>query len=135
MSASTPTNYDDLIDKLTHEISEWEHSPYYLEDKELFNLEQFLLDHNAPELIERLERSYGTPLNEEFWSSSLTYQRLKRARQDVKAMDADQERRREEYARSLEEGKRAWQEWLRESSLNQRRSRLRVIRGRRNSKQ
>ena len=135
MSASTPRDYDDLIDKLTHEISEWEHSPYYLEEKELFDLEQFLLDHNATELLERLERSYGAPLNEKFWSPSLAYQRLKRARQDVKAMDADQERRREEYARSLEQGKRAWQDWLREFNRNQRRSRLRVIPSRKNSKQ
>ena len=134
MSASTPTDHDDLIDKLTQEISEWEHSSYYREDIELFDLEQFLLDHNAPKLIAELERSYGTPLNQKFWSSSLAYQRLKRAREDVKIMDADQERRRQEYAKSIEEGKRSWQKWLKEVSSSHRRGRFKIIPGGKDSK-
>jgi hypothetical protein len=127
MSPFSDFDNDELFAKLAHEIAEWEHSSYYLKDEELFDLERFLLDHHAQELKQTLEKAYGEPLNRKFWSSSLAYQRLKRAREGVRAMDADQEKRRKEYARALEEGKKDWQQWLKELNVSQRRAQMRVV--------
>ncbi|MGW8208756.1 MAG: hypothetical protein ACWGO2_07055, partial [Syntrophobacteria bacterium] len=102
---------------------------YYLADEELFDLERFLLDHHAHAFKEELEETYGRPLNEKFWSRSLAYQRLKRTRVVVKEMDAEQERKRVDYAQSLEENKKTRQQLLRELRASQRRSQLRVIPG------
>ena len=129
MSGSTTIDKEDLLEKLTQAVAEWEDSPYYLIKEELFDLESFLLDHHAQEFKNELERTYGKPLNQKFWTSSLAYQRLKRARHEVKALDDDQERRRVEYAQSLQEGKEAWQQWLKDISANQRRSQLKLIPG------
>jgi len=68
-------------------------------------------------------------LNKKFWTSSLAYQRLKRAREEVKALDADQQKRRQEYVRSVEERKKAWQQWLNEMSSSQRRAQFKLIPG------
>ena len=120
---------DELFDKLALEVAEWEYSPYYLEEEELFDLERFLVDNHAQELKGELEKTYGRPLNEKFWSGSLAYQRLKRTREVVKEMDAEHERKREEFAESLVENKKAREQLLRELKASQRRSRLRVIPG------
>jgi hypothetical protein len=124
---------EELLQKLVFEVAEWEHSPYYLAEEELFDLETFLLDHHAHTLKEELEKTYGKPLNQKFWSGSLAYQRLKRTREVVKEMDAEQERKRVEFAQSLEENKKAREQLLRDFSASQRRSQLRVIPGGRNS--
>ena len=129
MSGSPPIYTGELIEKLTRAVAEWEDSPYYLKEEELFDLERFLLDHHAHRLKLELERSHGRPLNKTFWASSLAYQRLKRAREEVKILDADQESRRQEYARSVEEGKKAWQQWLQEMSSGKRRAQFKVIPG------
>jgi hypothetical protein len=120
---------EELFEKLAFEVAEWEYSTYYLADEELFDLERFLLDHHAHAFKEELEETYGRPLNEKFWSRSLAYQRLKRTRVVVKEMDAEQERKRVEYAQSLEENKKTRQQLLRELRASQRRSQLRVIPG------
>jgi hypothetical protein len=120
---------EELIEKLAFEVAEWEYSPYYLADEELFDLERFLLDHHAHALKEELEETYGRPLNEKFWSGSLAYQRLKRTREVVKEMDAEQEKKRVEFAHSLEENQKSRQQLLRELRASQRRSQLRVIPG------
>jgi hypothetical protein len=121
--------YDELFYKLALEVAEWEYSPYYLEKGELFDLEKFLLDNHAQKLKEELENTYGKPLNEKFWTGSLAYQRLKKTRETVKEMDAEQERKREEFAQSLVENKNAREQLLRELRASERRSRLRVIPG------
>ena len=120
---------EELFEKLAFEVAEWEYSTYYLADEELFDLERFLLDHHAHAFKEELEETYGRPLNEKFWSRSLAYQRLRLTRVVVKEMDAEHERKRVEYAQSLEENKKTRQQLLRELRASQRRSQLRVIPG------
>jgi hypothetical protein len=120
---------EELFEKLAFEVAEWEYSPYYLAEEELFDLERFLLDHHAHAFKEELEETYGRPLNEKFWSRSLAYQRLKRTRKVVKEMDEDQERKRVEFAQSLEENRKTREQLLKELQASQRRSRLRVIPG------
>ena len=120
---------EELFEKLAFEVAEWEHSPYYLQEEELFDLERFLLDHHAHAFKKELEETYGRPLNEKFWSRSLAYQRLKRTRDVVKEMDAEQERKRVEFAQSLEENRKTREQLLRELRASQRRSQLKVIPG------
>ncbi len=129
MAPSTPIDNNELLEKLSQAVADWEYSPYYLQDKELFDLERFLLDHNASELKNELEETYGSPLNEKFWSASLAYQRLKQAREVVKGQDAEHERKRLEYAQSMEENKKARQRFLKDIQANQRRAQLKVIPG------
>jgi hypothetical protein len=129
MSTPTPINTEALLEKLSQAVADWEDSPYYLPDEELFDLERFLLDHDANAFKAELEKTYGQPLNEKFWSSSLAYQRLKRAREVVKNQDDDQEKKRQDYARALSEGQKEWQQWLKEIRSNQLRSQLKVIPG------
>ena len=129
MAPSTPIDNDELLEKLSQAVADWEYSPYYLQDKELFDLERFLLDHNASELKNELEETYGSPLNEKFWSASLAYQRLKQAREVVKGQDVEHERKRVEYAQSMEENKRARQRFLKDIQASQRRAQLKVIPG------
>ena len=124
---------EELFEKLAFEVAEWEHSPYYLQEEELFDLERFLLDHHAHAFKKELEETYGKPLNEKFWSGSLAYQRLKRTREVVKEMDAEQERKRVEFAQSLEENRKTREQLLKELRASQRRSRLKVIPGGRNN--
>lgn len=124
---------EELFEKLALEVAEWEHSPYYLEEEELFDLERFLLDHQAHAFKEELEETYGKPLNQKFWSGSLAYQRLKRTREVVKEMDVEQEKKREEFAESLVENKKAREQLLRDMRASQRRSKLRVIPGGQNN--
>jgi hypothetical protein len=129
MSTSTPIDTEELLEKLTQAVADWEDSPYYRKDQELFDLEKFLLDHDANAFKKELEKIYGQPLNEKFWSSSLAYQRLKRAREVVKNLDDNQERKRRDYARAVEEGQKEWQQWLKEIRSSQLRSQLKVIPG------
>jgi len=130
MSGSASIDIEALLEKLSRAVAEWEYSPYYLEEEELFDLERFLMDHQAREFKFELERTYGKPLNQKFWTSSLAYRRLKQAREEVRALDADQESRRQEFARSVEEGNKAWQKWLKDMSSNQRRAEFKIITGR-----
>jgi hypothetical protein len=129
MPPSTPIDSEELLEKLTQAVADWEDSPYYLKDEELFDLERFLLDHDANTFKAELEKTYGQPLNEKFWSSSLAYQRLKRAREVVKDQDDLQEKKRQDYARAIAEGQKEWRQWLKEIRSNQLRSQLKVIPG------
>ena len=129
MAPSTPIDTEALLEKLSQAVADWEDSRYYLKDKELFDLERFLLDHDANAFKAELEKIYGQPLNEKFWSSSLAYQRLKRAREVVKNQDDVQDKKRQDYARAVEEGQKEWRQWLKEIRSNQLRSQLKVIPG------
>lgn len=122
----------EIFEKLSRAIEEWENSPYYLETEELFDLERFLQDQGADDLKEELERIYGTPLNQKFWSSSLAYHRLKRAREAIKAQDALQEEKRKKYLEAtaaLEEENEAVRAELKELFHQQQRQMMRVIQG------
>ncbi|NLJ27435.1 MAG: hypothetical protein GX433_05415 [Deltaproteobacteria bacterium] len=129
MAEHEGTGRQQLFTKLSRAIEEWENSPYYLQDDELFDLEGFLVDENAEDVKVELEEIYGTPLNRKFWSSFLAYQRLKRAREEIKAQDALQEEKRKRYLEALEEEKKADQNRLKEWFHQQRRHRIRVIKG------
>ena len=129
MSTSTAIDIEELLEKLTHAVADWEDSPYYLKDNELFDLERFLLDHHAEIFKVELEKIYGQPLNEKFWSSSLAYQRLRRARAVVKDQDDLQEKKRQDYARAVEEGQKEWQQWLKEIRSSQLRAHFEVVPG------
>jgi len=123
-----------LIQHLSQAIEEWENSPYYLREEELFDLERFLTDHKAFELKKELEGSYGTPLNQKFWSSFLVYHRLKRAREQIKAQDTDQEEKRRRYLQAIEEEKRTWQELLKEWFHHHQRQKIKVLPGKKKEK-
>lgn len=127
MVATTPEKRSELLRKLTEATSDWEASPYYLEQEELFDLERFLIDHGARDLLQELEQTYGRPLNQKFWSSSLAYHKLKRARQAVKDQEARQDDKRSRYLEAVEESKREWQSWLKEWTHNQRRRQMRLV--------
>ena len=129
MSTPTPIDTEALLEKLTQAVADWEDSPYYLQDEELFDLERFLLDHDANAFKAELEKIYGQPLNEKFWSSSLAYHRLRRAREVVKDQDDVQEKKRQNYARAVEEGQKEWRQWLKEIRSSQLRSQFKVIPG------
>jgi len=129
MFTSTPIDTEELLEKLSQAVADWEDSPYYRKDQELFDLERFLLDNDANAFKKELEKIYGQPLNEKFWSSSLAYQRLKRARAVVKDLDDNQERKRRDYARAVEEGQKEWRQWLKEIRSSQLRSQFKVIPG------
>jgi hypothetical protein len=129
MPKSPPTDYRELLELLSREVAEWEHSRYYLPEEELFDLERFLFEHRALELKEELEREFGAPLNGAFWASSLRYWRLRQAREEVKRQDAEQDEKRHEYLRAQGERKKMWQEWLKGLTAGRRRGRLRVIPG------
>ncbi|NTV42804.1 MAG: hypothetical protein HGA63_05830 [Syntrophobacteraceae bacterium] len=123
-----------LLEKLGQAIEEWESSPYYLQEDELFDLERFLQDNQALDVKRELESLYGTPLNQKFWTSFLAYHRLRKAREEVKAQDAMQEEKRRQYVEAAEAEKRAWQEVMREWLHQQRREQFRVIPGGRGGK-
>ena len=123
-----------LLEKLGQAIEEWESSPYYLQEDELFDLERFLQDNQALDVKRELESLYGTPLNQKFWTSFLAYHRLRKAREEVKAQDAMQEEKRRQYVEAAEAEKRAWQEVMREWLHQQRREQFRVIPGGKGSK-
>jgi hypothetical protein len=129
MTETNEPDYQELFQKLTEAIADWEASPYYLPKDELFDLERFLADHSAVSLRTEMEKTFGTPLNKTFWSSSLAYQKLKRARQEVKAQEALQEEKRRAFLEAMEEGRRTWQKWLDDWRLAQRKQRFKVLPG------
>lgn len=129
MPDSKDTGSQELLKRLTQAIGEWEYSPYYLEEEELFDLERFLDDHQATDLKGDLERRYGTPLNQRFWSSFIGYHRLKKVRDEIKTQDALQEEKRRRYMEALDAERKAWQEAMKEFFRQQRRERFRVISG------
>lgn len=118
-----------LLERLGQAIEEWESSPYYLQDEELFDLERFLDDNRASDVKRELELIYGTPLNQKFWTSFLAYHRLRKAREEVKAQDAMQEEKRREYLEAVESERRAWREVVREWVHRQSREQFRIIPG------
>ena len=126
---SEPRDYQNVLEELVQAIADWEVSPYYLPEQEMFDLERFLKDRHAHDLQVELEKRYGTPLNEKFWSSSLAYQRLKRAREEVKAQEAQQDEKRKRYLEAVEEGKKEWEKWVKEWVHQQRRQQMKVISG------
>jgi hypothetical protein len=122
----------EIFEKLSQAIEEWENSPYLWKQEELFDLERFLLDQDAEDLKKELERIYGTPLNQKFWSSSLAYHRLKRAWEAIKAQDAIQEEKRRQYLEAvaaLEGENQAVRAELKELFHQQQRQMMRVIPG------
>jgi hypothetical protein len=129
MIDSRESDYQEVFRKLAAAVADWEASPYYLADEELFDLERFMVDHEAPELIGELEKTYGKPLNKSFWASSLAYQRLKRARQEVKVQEAVQEEKRQAFLQAVEEGQKAWQKWLNDWLQAQRKRQFKVLDG------
>ncbi len=129
MSETRESDYQEVFRKLAAAVADWEASPYYLAAEELFDLERFLTDQDVPELIGELEKTYGKPLNKNFWSSSLAYQKLKRARQEVKAQEAVQEEKRQAFLQAVDEGQKAWQKWLNEWLQNQRKRQFKVLEG------
>jgi hypothetical protein len=129
MIDSRESDYQEVFRKLAAAVADWEASPYYLAEEEVFDLERFLVEHEVPELIGELEKTYGKPLNKSFWSSSLAYQRLKRARQEVKAQEAVQEEKRQAFMQAVEEGQKAWQKWLNEWLQLQRKRQFKVLDG------
>jgi len=120
---------EELLDKLKDEVARWEDSPYYVRDQELFDLEQFLLDYQAHPLKEELEERYGVPLNTQFWTSSLNYHRLKRAREPIKKQENEQEQKRQQYLEAQLRQQTAWLQWIKELTSATRRSRLRLEKG------
>ncbi|HAA02780.1 MAG TPA: hypothetical protein DCE18_05355 [Syntrophobacteraceae bacterium] len=129
MFESRESEYQEVFRKLAAAVADWEASPYYLGEEELFDLERFLTNNGVPELIGELEQTFGKPLNQTFWSSSLAYQRLKRARQEVKAQEALQEEKRLAFQSALEEGQKAWRKWLNEWAATQRKRQFKVLAG------
>ena len=123
-----------LLERLGQAIEEWEGSPYYLQEEELFDLERFLEDNQALDVKRELENLYGTPLNQRFWNSFLAYHRLRKAREEVKARDTMQEEKRRRYVEAEEAERRAWREVMREWLHQRRREQLQVIPGGRGEK-
>ncbi|MBP8644652.1 MAG: hypothetical protein KBH99_00850 [Syntrophobacteraceae bacterium] len=118
-----------LLEELFNAIELWEDSPYYLPSEELFDLERFLLEHNAHRMKQDLENIYGSPLNQKFWSSFLAYHRLKKVREEIRAQETLQEERRRRYLEAVEEEKRAWREWLKDWFHCRQRQKLRLLPG------
>ncbi len=129
MSMNEKTGDQEFLKRLSEAIDQWENSPYYLPDEELFDLETFLVDHRAGHFKTELEIIYGTPLNHNFWSSFLAYHRLKRAKEEIKAQDALKEEKHRQYMQVVEEEKKAGQKWLKEWFHNQRRQKIKVLPG------
>jgi hypothetical protein len=119
----------DLLQELFHAIEEWETSPYYLPEEELFDLERFLTDQRAHKLKLELENIYGTPLNQKFWSSFLAYHRLKRAREEIKAQESLQDEKRRQYLEAMEEERKTWHKWVKEWFHHHRRQQIKVLPG------
>jgi hypothetical protein len=129
MAETREFEYQEVFRQFAEAVADWEASPYYLAAEELFDLERFLVDHGVAELIGELEKTYGKPLNKSFWSSSLAYQKLKRARQEVKAQEVLQEEKRQAFQQAVEEGQKVWQKWLKEWSQTQRKREFKVLDG------
>jgi len=125
---SKPMSRQELLGRLSEAIAAWETSPYYLADEELFDLERFLADHAAEDLLRELEQTYGRPLNQKFWSSSLAYHKLKKARQLVKQQDASQDEKRRQYLEAVVASRREWQAWIKDWAHQLRRQQMRIVR-------
>jgi uncharacterized membrane protein len=127
----TPRSQDDsqeIFRKLGEEVAEWENSPYYLPDEELFDLERFLTEHGATKLLEEIRETYGEPVNRNFWTRNLAYRRLKKAREEIKAQEQHQDEKREAYQEALRETRKAHQEWIKEWIHSQRRAQIHLVR-------
>lgn len=119
----------ELFRRLRDEVAMWEKSQYYIADKELFDIERFLVDHGATDIKEELERLYGTPLNKKFWRSFLAYHRLKRAREEIKKEDKQREERRRKYLEAVRAYQEAWNEWMEAWVREERKREWKVIPG------
>lgn len=129
MAGTMGKEHVEFLEELSRAIAEWEGSPYYLPEEELFDLERFLVDHQAMELKDELERTYGIPLNQKFWSSSLVYHRLKRAREQIKTQEVSQEERRQIFLQTAEEEKKTRQKWLKDWFHHHQRLKMKVLPG------
>ena len=129
MSDTRKLGNDELLNRLSRNIEQWDASPYYLPEEDAIDLERFLTDHGADELKREMESLYGTPLNHRFWSSFLAYHRLKRAREELKAHDALQEEKKRYYLAVVEEEKEAGRKWLKEWFHQLRRQQIKVLPG------
>jgi len=119
----------DLFQKLRDEVALWEGSQYYIADQELFDIERFLDDHGASDIREELERIYGSPLNEKFWGSFLAYHRLKKAREEIKTEEKQQEEKRRRYLEAVKAYQEAWNEWIEAWAREERKKGWKVIPG------
>jgi hypothetical protein len=119
----------DLFQKLRDEVALWEGSQYYIADKDLFDIERFLDDHGASDIREELERIYGSPLNEKFWGSFLAYHRLKKAREEIKTEEKQQEEKRRRYLEAVKAYQEAWNEWIEAWAREERKKGWKVIPG------
>jgi len=119
----------DLFQKLRDEVALWEGSQYYIADQELFDIERFLDDHGASDIKEELERIYGSPLNEKFWGSFLAYHRLKKAREEIKTEEKQQEEKRRRYLEAVKAYQEAWNEWIEAWAREERKKGWKVILG------
>jgi hypothetical protein len=119
----------ELLQLLFRAVEDWEDSAYYLPQDELFDLDRFLTDHHALKLKEELEGLYGTPLNQRFWSSFLGYHRLKRAREEIKAQEAQQDHKRRDFVQATEEERKNRRKWVKEWFHHHQRQQIKVIPG------
>ena len=129
MARKTEIDDQELLQVLFKAVEEWEDSPYYLAQDEMFDLDRFLTDHHALKLKAELEGLYGTPLNRKFWSSFLGYHRLKRAREEIKAQETSQDQKRRQYVQATEEERKDRQKWVRDWFHHYRRQQIKVIPG------
>lgn len=123
------TDWDALFLELSKAIGDWENSPYFLAAEDSFDLDRFLRDHGAGALRDELEKYFGKPLNEKFWSSQLAFHRLKKVRDEIRAQDQLQDEKRAQYLEALTAEREAQREWFKEWVHRQRREQLRVIPG------
>lgn len=135
MSKEKRLSLEELLKRLNDEVSQWEMSPYYIHDKELFDIERFLLDFEAYELKSILEKRYGSPLNENFWSSFFVYHKLKKLREEIKREEELHEEKRRRYLEVVQEYRAAWTEWVQTWLKEERRRRWKVIHGGKNDKE
>jgi hypothetical protein len=119
----------ELFQKLRDEVARWEDSDYYIQEKELFDIERFLNDYEATEIKDELERLYGVPLNEKFWSSFLAYHRLKKAREEIKEKEKQQEEKRRRYLEAVKAYQEAWNEWIEAWVREERKREWKIIPG------
>ncbi|SFM93471.1 hypothetical protein [Thermodesulforhabdus norvegica] len=134
MSKEKEWTLEELLKSLSEEVALWEMSRYYIREKELFDIERFLSERGAHELMSLLEEKYGSPLNEKFWSSFLVYHKLKKLREEIKREEELHEEKRRRYLQALEEYRTAWLEWVQAWLREERKRQWKVIEGRKEDK-
>lgn len=117
-----------LFEALREEVAAWEASAYFLPEEELFDLERFLKDRGAEDLCQRLEQTYGRPLNASFWRTLLPYHKLRRLRLEIRKEEAEHERKRALYLESVKEAHRALRDLLELLAEDEKKPSLRLVR-------